>query len=104
MKDIIEEHYVIGKLQMKQAAAVAMQVNNDSLRQLGVLKAQQNPDTEFGIRAAMKFSVQKAFARMDYGRIYAADMLRKVKTINKVMCRVVQGIRDPGPECAVPAR
>eukprot|EP00972_Heterocapsa_arctica_P026132 3849658-Heterocapsa_arctica.AAC.1 len=52
MKAIIKEHHVIGKLQMKQAAAVAMQVNNDSLRQLDVLEAQQKPDTEFGIRAA----------------------------------------------------
>eukprot|EP00972_Heterocapsa_arctica_P101246 14924055-Heterocapsa_arctica.AAC.1 len=40
MKTIIKEHHVIGTLQMKQAAAVAMQVKNDSLRRGGFSPSQ----------------------------------------------------------------
>eukprot|EP00972_Heterocapsa_arctica_P088244 13012021-Heterocapsa_arctica.AAC.1 len=113
MKTIVMEYHIIDKLQRKQAAAVATQVKDESLRRGGfrpsqwaqekhlhrpgslaeeaewgqhvVLEAQQKPDTEFHIRAAMRLPVQKAYLQGDW-----------------VMYLAVQGARAPGSEWAGP--
>ena len=89
---------------MKLAAVVTMEVKNEGMRrggfapaqwvlgkfprrpgaladesewgQLGVLSAQQQGGTEFGIRASLRLTAQKAFVHMDCGRRYAAALLR----------------------------
>ena len=100
---VIKEHNVSGKDEMKLAAVVVQETKNDSMRkggfaasqwvlakyprrpglqgcedewgQLGVLESQQHGATEFGKRAAYRFSAQKAFVKVDCGRRYAAAML-----------------------------
>jgi hypothetical protein len=59
----------------------------------------------------MRLIVQKAFARQDCGRRYAAAMLRKSRPISKkynvgdmVMYRSIQGALAPGEEWHGPAR
>jgi hypothetical protein len=139
LKTIIKQHHVIGKEQMKQAGYIAQQVKNDSQRrggfsasqwvigkhprrpgsqaeedewgQLGTLQAQQDAGTEFGIRAKMRFTAQKAFVRLDCGRRYAASMLRKARPLNRnyqvgdfVMYKCKQGAEAPGDEWSGPAR
>ena len=111
MKNLIKQHHVIGKSQMKQVAAVSQEVKNDTLRrggfapsqwvlgryprrpgslaeedewgQLGVLTAQQDPATAFGLKASMRFTAQKAFVRLDCGRRYAAAMLRRARVVDR---------------------
>ena len=130
MRNLIKQHHVIGKSQMKQVAAVAQEVKNDTLRrggfapsqwvlgryprrpgslaeedewgQLGVLTAQQDPSTAFGLKASMRFTAQKAFVRLDCGRRYAAAMLRKARAVDRdyqqgdwIIYRVVQGSLAP---------
>ena len=85
--------------------------------QLGVLEAQQKPETEFSIRASMRLTAQKAFVRLDCGRRYAAALLRKSRPLSMeyrdgdwVMYHVTQRARKgptpgaPGTEWAGPAR
>ena len=90
---------------MKPCASIAQIIKNDSMRkgglsfsqwvlvkalrrpsslaeehelgQLGVLASQQNATTEFGFKAKLRMSMQKAVVRMDCGRWYAIDMLRE---------------------------
>ena len=111
MNVVIKEHHVIGKKQMKQAAAICQETKNDTSRrggfvasqwvigkyprrpgslleedewgQLGVLEAQQDPATAFGMRAKMRFTAQKAMVRVDCSRRYAASMLRNARSINR---------------------
>ena len=111
MKTVIKDSHVIGKKQMKQVAAICQESKNDTQRrggfvasqwvigkyprrpgsqleedewgQLGVLEAQQDSTTAFGMRAKMRFSAQKAMVRVDCGRRYAASMLRNARSINR---------------------
>eukprot|EP00972_Heterocapsa_arctica_P041389 6104560-Heterocapsa_arctica.AAC.1 len=87
MKAIIKEHHVVGKLQMKQAAAVAMQVKNDSLRRGGFSPSQwllgkhpRRPGSRAEEDEWGQLGVLKAQQKSD---TYAAAMLRKAKPINR---------------------
>eukprot|EP00972_Heterocapsa_arctica_P058419 8618500-Heterocapsa_arctica.AAC.1 len=104
MKATNKERHVIGKPPTKQAAAVATQVKNDKWGQLGFLKAQHEPDTELDIGAAMRIFAQKDFARLGWGRRYAAELInRDYQQGDRAMYRVVQGACAPDSVWTGPA-
>ena len=51
--------------------------------QLGVLSYQQDGRTEFGRRAEMRHTAQKAMVNIDTGRRYAAALLRHSRNVEK---------------------
>ena len=111
MKKVIHQHHAIGKDQMKQVAAVCMEVKNDTVRkggftpsqwvlgryprrpgslleedelaQLGVLQSQMDGTTAFGRKAEMRFTAQKCMVKMDCSRRYASAMLRNASHVDK---------------------
>ena len=137
---LVKEFLVVGKDQMKQVGYIAQEVKNDTMRrggftasqwvtckhprrpgalteemewgQLGVLQAQQDSSTAFGIKASMRFEAQKQMVKVDCGRRYAAALLRSSRTVcrnyttgDMVMYRVMQGADgSPGSEWSGPAR
>ena len=108
-KKLVKAFFVRGKKQMKQAIVVAEGVKNDTSKrggfaasqwvlgryprrpgsmmeeeewgQLGVLSYQQDGRTEFGRRAEMRHSAQKAMVNLDTGRRYAC--LRTASTFQE---------------------
>ena len=80
--------------------------------QLGVLEAQLDSTTAFGLKASMRFTAQRFFVHLDCGRRFRESQLRKARHVpgdykvgNVVMFKVVhQGSRAPGDEWCGPAR
>ena len=96
IKSIIKEHHVTGKKDLKLTITVALETKNYQMRrdgfspsqwvlaryprrpgsmleesewgQLGVLQAQQDSRTAFGMKAAMRFTAQRYFVYLDCGR------------------------------------
>ena len=140
IKRIIKEHHVTGKKDLKLTITVALETKNDQMRrdgfspsqwvlaryprrpgsmleesewgQLGVLQAQQDSRTAFGMKAAMRFTAQRYFVYLDCGRRFRESQLRKARHVagdyqvgNVVMYKVKhQGARAPGDEWVGPAR
>ena len=140
LKRIVKEHHCIGKDQMKLALAVALETKNDTVRrdgfspsqwvlakyprrpgsmleeaewgQLGVLEAQLDSTTAFGLKANMRFTAQRYFVHLDCGRRLRESQLRRARHVpgdykvgNVVMLKVQhQGARAPGDGLCGPTR
>ena len=93
--------WVLGKL----PRGVGHLLDEDEAGQLGVLHAQGDVATDFGLRARMRLTSQKSFVKQDCGRRFAAAVLRKAAPLTKeyhvgdlVCFQRKQGANEPGTE------
>ena len=138
-KVLIKQFNVVGKKQMKGVMYVAVETKNDSMRkggiapsqwvigkyprrpgglceeeewgQLGVMQAQNESATEFGVRAKQRLEARKVMVHVDCGRRYRQSQLKRAEPLkgnysvgDLVMYRKDQDTKKPGDEWCGPAR
>ena len=138
-KTLIKEFNVTGKRQMKSMMYVAVETKNDSMRkggiapsqwvigkyprrpgelceeeewgQLGVMQAQNESATEFGIRARQRLEARKTMVQIDCGRRFKQSQIKRAEPLkgnysigDLVMYRKDQDTDVPGDEWCGPAR